>query len=162
MIYYFAYGSNMNKGQMNERMQATNGRCSAFPTGKYALINRGILRDWELKFNKEPTYPRFRNQGFANIVPKHDYTVEGVVYEIDDNGLARLDCYEGIPDNYFRPKNPLSIEIEGEPVICEVYIAVKTKEGLRPSKDYLNHLLKGKEYLSKNYYEWLSKMETVD
>jgi hypothetical protein len=27
------------------------------------------------------------------------------------------------------------------------------KEGLRPEKEYLNHLLEGKEYLSESYYE---------
>jgi gamma-glutamylcyclotransferase (GGCT)/AIG2-like uncharacterized protein YtfP len=162
MAYYFAYGSNMNEGQMKERMESNKGRCSAFPKGKYALINGGRLRNWELKFNKEPTNPRYPNEGFANIVPKHDYNVEGVVYEIDEKGLARLDCSEGVPDNYFRPINRLSIEIEGNIFMCEVYIAVKIKENLRPSGEYINHLLKGKEHLSKNYYEWLLKIETTD
>lgn len=76
MVYYFAYGSNMNEERMKERMESTKGRCSNFPKGKYALINGGILRDRKLKFNKEPTNPRYRDEGFANIVPNQDCAVE--------------------------------------------------------------------------------------
>ncbi|GAI64849.1 unnamed protein product, partial [marine sediment metagenome] len=36
------------------------------------------------------------------------------------------------------------------------------RDGLKPCQDYLNHLLAGKDILSKDYFEWLQGTETLD
>lgn len=36
------------------------------------------------------------------------------------------------------------------------------KEGLKPDKEYLNHLLAGRDLLSREYYEQLAGTVTLD
>ena len=45
-----------------------------------------------------------------------------------------------------------------------MYIAKEdmTAEGLKPTKEYLNNLLKGCDILSKEYCEKLRNIETID
>ena len=52
----------------------------------------------------------------------------------------------------------------GKEVEAITYIAKpsKVKDGLKPSKDYLNHLLKGCDLLSEEYCERLRRWETLD
>ena len=85
-----------------------------------------------------------RDWGFAG-----DY-VEGIVYQFDE--IHKLDKYEGYPNHYDRKL--MTISIGGEPTEAWVYFAQEDRiaEGLMPSKEYLEHLLQGKEYLSEAYF----------
>lgn len=85
---YFAYGSNMNP----QRMRGRN--------INYAERNPAILKGYTLKFNKVS----FRNlhEGFANIVPDAKEFVEGVLYDLSDTDIEKLDQYEGYPVHYDR------------------------------------------------------------
>jgi len=50
-----------------------------------------------------------------------------------------------------------------EQIEAYTYIACSesVKNGLNPSKLYLEHLLKGKKYLSKPYFDNLRKVKTI-
>lgn len=52
--------------------------------------------------------------------------------------------------------------VKGE-VAATVYIAnpLMLKEGLRPSQEYIDHLLAGKRYLSESYYKKLQGVSTM-
>jgi len=99
--------------------------------------------------------------GFANIV-KGEGRVEGILYEIDETSLKRLDYYEGILDHYNRIE--VEVNCEAQPLKAWVYVANenKIKEGLKPRREYLNHLLKGRDLLSEEYIEELQAVETID
>ena len=164
MVLYFAYGSNMSKRQMEERMNVIEGPCSDFPKGNFSIIRGGVLRGFRLTFNKiDKKWP---GAGYANIV-KADSAVEGIVYEIDDNGKKRLDCREGADKEnrkdrqYFDEKK--KILLEEKEVEAVIYIANPDfcREGLKPTKEYLNKLLEGKKYLSKGYFEMLKNVKTI-
>ncbi len=67
----------------------------------------------------------------------------------------------------FVPGTPLfkiMIETDTGMIECIVYIAGSeaVAEGLKPTKEYLGHLLKGKEFISEEYFDSLKNTDTVD
>ena len=128
--YYFAYGSNMNPARMRER------------GAEFFSYRRGVLKDHRLVFNK---LCRLYEGGFgcANIEPHKGEVVEGVLYEVDwEQALPVLDIYEGYPNHYTKEIKKIETP-SGEEVEAVVYVAhpSKIREGLKPSPDYLAHLL---------------------
>jgi hypothetical protein len=51
-----------------------------------------------------------------------------------------------------------------ELINCVVYVANSSKidNSLKPEKEYLEHLLKGKYFLSESYFSDLKSVETLD
>ena len=146
---YFAYGSNMDPEQMKERKV------------NFSKRERAILKGWRLEFNKVAS--RNPKEGYANIVPDVEGVVEGVLYEIQDSDLKKLDECEGYPNHYYKIKVKVELD-NGQKVEAITYIAQadKVKSGLKPTKEYLNHLLKGCDVLSEDYCKKLKEWETLD
>ncbi|MFH8086652.1 MAG: gamma-glutamylcyclotransferase family protein [Candidatus Aenigmatarchaeota archaeon] len=146
---YFAYGSNMNPERMRNRRV------------KFLKREHAILKGYKLVFNKIST--KNPMEGYANIIEDDKEVVEGVLYEMKEDELKNLDEFEGYPNHYTRKKVNVILE-NGQTVEAITYIAKpdKTREGLKPSKEYLKHLLKGCDLLSKEYCEKLRKVETLD
>ncbi len=135
-MWYFSYGSNLNVNRMNER------------NVKFNQIIPAKLENYELRFNKVS-----KKQGaVANVMYKEGSVVEGVLYEVDS--LTQMDKYEGYPNHYDR------IILRINDVEAWVYVAKKEhiQEGLKPQQEYLNHLLEGKQFLSKEYFEKLERI----
>ena len=82
MIRVFAYGSNMDCEQMRERCPSTRFVCVA------------KLPNHRLAFTRKSTR---RNCGVADAVKAEGNEVWGVVYEIDDIDLPKLDSLECSP-----------------------------------------------------------------
>ena len=147
LVLYFAYGSNMNPDRMKERGVTFYSR---------ELL---LLPGYELVFNKIVKTP---NAAAANIISDKGGVVEGVLYEVTMEGIRNLDKYEHYPNEYDR----VALQILHNGVEKEVltYIAHthKTREGLKPSREYLEHLLSGKDILSDTYYNKLREVETLD
>jgi len=146
---YFAYGSNMDPDRMRER--GVN----------FLKREHAILEGWRLEFHKVSS--RNPDEGYANIVKDENSVVEGILYEINDSDLKILDRYEGYPNHYERIKVAVRMD-NGEKVEAVTYIAKpdKVKNGLKPSRKYLNHLLKGCDLLSEEYCRKLRRWETLD
>jgi len=147
MPHYFAYGSNMNKDRMLERV------------GYIPESIPGTLRGWQLVFNKKAMDG---TSGYANIVPDPAGEVQGVVYRVSEGDIDALDRYEGYPNHYDRTE--LQLLAGMNEISAVVYIAVPEmiRDGLKPMKNYLDHLLAGREYLSPSYYSILEKVATAD
>jgi len=128
---------------------------------EFTKMFKGSMSDWQLVFNK--INDRKEGAGFANIVPKESSIVEGIIYEVNEDSIQKLDVREGFPNHYQRLEMPVW---DGMGVFfkCATYIANpnKIKEDLKPEKWYLNHLLEGKEFLSENYFSDLKNIETLD
>jgi len=149
VIEYFSYGSNMNPERMKERGVL------------YLSRESFVLGGYELRFNKiSRSNPR---AGAANIVPHASGEVEGVLYRITVSGLLNLDRYEGYPAEYDRKKLIIGAKTldEGE-IITYVAHPSRVKEGLRPMREYLRHLLEARDLLSRPYYERLNALKTID
>ena len=76
--------------------------------------------------------------------------------------MLKLDGCEVTPSHYERKK--IKIKSDKKMVDCEIYIANPNKigEGLKPTKEYLRHLLAGRKYLSDKYIQFLESIETGD
>ncbi|WP_412710387.1 gamma-glutamylcyclotransferase family protein [Atrimonas thermophila] len=113
------------------------------------------------KFNKVAS--RNPNEGYANIEKDDESRVEGILYTIRELDIEKLDRYEGYPDHYTKLKVRIKLD-NGKEEEAIVYVAnpKRVREGLRPSRDYLHHLLKGCDLLSEEYRDKLREWETLD
>jgi gamma-glutamylcyclotransferase (GGCT)/AIG2-like uncharacterized protein YtfP len=146
---YFAFGSNMDKERMKKRK------------ANFTEMQKGIIKDWKLVFNKINN--KKVGAGYANIIPNSGSIVEGIIYKVDNDAIPILDGFEGVPNHY--QKVTMSVEnTDKELIDCIVYIANPSKVDnfLKPEKWYLQHLLKGKEFLSESYFSDLKSIETLD
>lgn len=133
MVHYFAYGSNMDEAQMKERMTSEKGRCSNFPKGTFRIVGSGFLPNHQLKFNKIPNKPNHSDEGYANV-SSPGQGVEGIVYEIDESGKDRLNCFEGVENGDYNVEERSIVTKDGA-LECVLYIAhLKINDKLKPKK----------------------------
>jgi gamma-glutamylcyclotransferase len=150
--FYFAYASNMDEKQLE-------GRNFIFSTKQKASLS-----GYRLEFNK--LVDRNYKIGRANIMQDENNIVEGILYETTEQEIIKLDEPEGISapiPHYF--KRTLSvITADGKSIEAVVYIAnpERCKDGLKPEREYLNHLLAAKEFLSPEYYAKLKNTPAVE
>jgi cation transport regulator ChaC len=150
-VNHFAYGSNMDPKQMNDR------------GAPFTERRRAVLMGWALKFNKRATKGALKGEGKGNVVIDPKGTVEGALYSITKAGLEGLDRHEGYPTHYDRKELEIRMD-DGTRTKAWVYIAQPqyVEEGLKPRKEYLARYLKGKDILSPQYFEWLKNTRTID
>lgn len=149
-MMYFAYGSNMNLGQMKARC----------PGAKKIANCR--LDGYEICFPRK-SFSR-EGRGVASICKKNGSHVEGVLFELTHSGLESLDEYEGVPESYTRRQ--VTVLINDKTLVnAETYVA-NPMEGcpFKPSKSYMEIIIYGAEenMLSKNYIQLLRKIEFED
>ena len=149
-MLYFAYGSNMDPDRLRDRQ--------VFPTGKKAAV----LKGYNLKFDKTAT--RNAREGYANLAVDPEGTVEGILYEKPGVEMRNLDRAEGVSSgDYFRGSVTVELE-DGSKVEAVTYLAspMRVKSGLKPTREYKEHLLAGREFMSRKYVQKLEKVETLD
>ncbi len=148
---YFAYGSNCNPSVMKRKGV------------RFTSRQRAVLRGYRLLFNKRAMRSSLPDDiGFANINEDADGIVEGILYEIVDDDLERLDETERYPEHYDRMD--VTVDSEAGQQRCCTYQAQpdKVSAGLKPSRNYLNHILAASDFLSRQYYEALDKAQTYE
>ena len=131
-MYYFAYGSNLNRKQMQERCPDSKPIFVA-TLPNYKLVFVGWSRQWR--------------GGVANIKSFRGERVHGAIYEVSDRDLRRLDNYEGCPGDCSRIKVTVFDE-DDEPVEAITYVKAVPSEENQPSEEYLTVVRKG-------YKDWL-------
>jgi len=123
-MYYFAYGSNLNRKQMRERCPDSNPMFTA-TLSNYKLVFVGWFRRWR--------------GGVASIKPLRGDRVRGAIYEVSEQCLRRLDRYES---DYSRFKVTVLGE-DSEPIEAITYIKAGQLEETQPSKEYLAIIQQG-------------------
>jgi gamma-glutamylcyclotransferase (GGCT)/AIG2-like uncharacterized protein YtfP len=127
MINYFAYASNLNRKQMQQRCPGSKPRLIA-TLPNYKLVFAGWSRQWR--------------GGYASIKLSKGDKVIGAVYEVLEKDLGRLDKYEGCPGNY----NRLNIIVFGDDGVATeavTYIKSGRLEETEPSAEYLGIIQQG-------------------
>lgn len=147
IINWFAYDEMMNPEVIKERGL------------EYMAAFSVTLSAYKLTFNKIPLDNGGKeNLGLPNIVPIVDNLgmMEGVLYEMPEENLAKLDEMYHHPDEYMRKKMRFT-KHDFTFVNGVVYIAQtsRTKKGLMPSKDMLK-VFKGCRRILTSLY--LSKL----
>lgn len=188
-MLYFAYGSNMNQERMKSRKTGFEFRTGAVLEGFELTFNKkaGFSRAsynsslypsvtglktkktlWEDKtkyvtsgIEKQKKFCE-PEEGYANVIENPDSIVQGALYVIPEDGLKKLDTCEGFPDHYYREVLPVTCA-NGAVVEAIVYIAAldKQEDNLLPSDTYLNHLLKGVDIMTDEYFQKLANQKTV-
>lgn len=149
-IYNFAYGSNMLKSRLEERVGKVN-----------RIGKKVILKDYEFQFSKLGS----DGSGKANVHKKSGQQVEGALFELSQDQLSKLDKFEGYPDHYTRKTITVTNE-RGEEIEAIVYVAKedKIRSGLKPTKEYLNYIVAGGReteisQIALNHIQSLAKKE---
>ena len=124
-VKYFAYGSNLDLLQMKRRC----------PLSK--LISKGSLSSHRLTFNK---YSSGWGGGVADVIQDEGSEVWGLVFEISDSDLERLDRYEGCHKDqtslYERWKAVIDTP-DGQVCDVWVYTVVEKQKFVQPTLEYL-------------------------
>jgi gamma-glutamylcyclotransferase (GGCT)/AIG2-like uncharacterized protein YtfP len=153
-MLYFAYGSNMDLSQMRERC----------PSAHFVCIAK--LKDHRLAFTRKSEK---RGCGVADDIPEQGRDVWGVVYEIDQRDLRRLDKCEGfIPgrrreDNAYvsEERHVYSDGNEDASLVALVYFAIQQNNPPHPNAEYKQLIVDGARYwhLPMPYIEELELIE---
>lgn len=129
MEIYFAYGSNINMKQMKQRCPSVQFRSKA------------VLPGYRLAF---PLRSKRWGGGVAGILAEEGNRVEGVVYEISEKDMERLDKFEGVDKGrYYRGR--VKVILEGGSSIEAWAFFTNSEDGslFTPSKRYLETMLEG-------------------
>ena len=119
---YFAYGSNINLGQMDLRCP------DACVVGPVALENYELL---------------FRRGGFATIAPKEGGKVHGLLWSLSPECERSLDRYEGYPRFYDKRMVTVRDGL-GRSLSAMAYIMdERFREPMLPTDSYYNGILEG-------------------
>ena len=154
MIWYFAYGSNMNPARLADQRLKER----AVDMGRRI---GGRLDGWRLVFNKVARAPA--GAAAANIVEAPGEVVHGTLNEMPEAGLAVLDMWEGVAGGHYERRTvPVVRADTGETVESVTYVALKVGNGLMPTREYLSHLLAGEDLLPARYWEKLKVTPTLD
>lgn len=132
----FAYGSFMNVPYLKSWLTQRGGR----PDGIRGA-SPASLAGYAIAFNVPAT-----GGSEANLVPAKDGVVHGVLLEIDEQTLLRLEQKVHVPRVYQREKVTVT-DVEGktrEDAIALIAPPDRCKAGA-PARDYLNRVVKGAE-----------------
>ena len=131
MIYYFAYGSNMDKEDLDKWC-----RTRGLPLVKFLSISPAKLNGYALSFNY---FSISRNGGAANIMLSSNDCVHGLLVTMEEVDFNTIRVKEGYPRYY-----------------DEIYVQVETFDGvLVPNVmtyKVVQHLEKPEHQLPKRYY----------
>lgn len=154
LIWYFAYGSNMDARRLFDERLAPRG----VPRGERIA---GRLDGWQLAFNKLARSAP--GAGAGNIVEKVGAAVHGTLNALPPEGFDVLDHYEGVAGGHYEQRIVRVLRADtGADVEAITYVALRLGEGLRPERHYLACLLAGRDLLPAAYVEWLAAMPTLD
>ena len=133
-MLYFAYGSNMDWDQMRARC----------PSARF--MGMAELRDHRLAFTRKSEK---RGCGVCDVVTDKGKTVWGVVFEVDEVDIGRLDVKEGYQPgrakNAYRRKE-CHVFMDGDderPMAVVTYFGDPQENPPLPNAEYKNLLLSG-------------------
>jgi hypothetical protein len=127
----------------------------------FSRRTHAFLRYYVLRFNKiaggKDAKP---SEGKGNIVKSENQVVEGALYDgVSDAGMKILRNRER---GYY--EKTVTVELEnGETIDAITFVARedRIREGLKPTKKYLNHYLAAQDILSECYMQMLRNVQTL-
>ena len=128
-MFYFAYASNLNKKQMQERCPDSRPKFTAI-LPNYKLVFSGWSRTW--------------HGGTATIKPFRGEKVRGAIYEVTEACFRQLDKHEV---GYSR-MNVTVFDEDNQPHQAITFIKSGQLEDALPSKEYAAVIKQG-------YRDWL-------
>ena len=118
---YFAYGSNLNLGQMAVRCPQAG------------VVGKAVLEGYELAFRR----------GVLTILPKEGGRVNGLLWRVNAWDELTLDRYEGYPHLYTKELLPVRTDSGPQTVVAYVMTAPHCEKVQPPAATYLQTVLDG-------------------
>ena len=118
---YFAYGSNLNLGQMAVRCPQAG------------VVGKAVLEGYELAFRR----------GVLTILPKEGGRVNGLLWRVNAWDELTLDRYEGYPHLYTKELLPVQTDSGLQTVVAYVMTAPHCEKVQPPAATYLQTVLDG-------------------
>ena len=143
-LLYFAYGSNMDRKRLSDRI------------GSAYKWDVGMVLGKRLSFNKLG----LDGTGKANLVDHDGETAYGVIYQVNESDLIKLDRFEV---GYLR--KTLEIRSDNNGYVQAIsYLADLLPDFISPKKNYMNYIIQGAEEhgLKQNYIDSLKTIPTAD
>jgi hypothetical protein len=153
-MWYFAYGSNMQRDTLSGRRQIAFTR--AIPVR---------VPGWRVVFDKPPLLPI--GEAFANLTKDATASALGVAFEVTYEDLEHIELTEGVLiGNYHRvivPVEPL-VAMEDPPAAACSLSSDRSDPTLRPSARYMSLILAGAEEhgLPLEYLDTLRAIATCE
>lgn len=153
-MWYFAYGSNMQRDTLSGRRQIEFTR--AVPVR---------VPGWRVVFDKPPLLPI--GEAFANLVQDAQAIALGVAFEVTYDDLEHIELTEGVLiGNYRRvivPVEPLIPTADPPSSACSLS-SDRSDPTLRPSTRYMTMILAGAEEhgLPTDYLDTLRSIATCE
>ena len=89
--------------------------------------------------------------------------MHGTLNLLPAKGFEILDRYEGVAGGHYERRLVSIVRTDtGETVEAITYVALLVGEELRPTRDYLGHLLAGRDLLPDDYCAELGATKTID
>lgn len=120
---YIAYGSNLNKEQMQTRC----------PNSK--IVGTSIIKNYRLLFKGSDNF------SYLTIEKEDKCSLPVAIYSITKEDEIHLDEYEGFPSFYY--KKEFSLEVDGKQIEAFAYIMDERNHIAKPSQHYLETCLQG-------------------
>ena len=121
MKFYLAYGSNLNKAQMNRRCPGA------------VSLGTTTVKDYRLDFRR----------GYLTIEKQKGAETPVGVWMITEANEVALDRYEGFPDFYY--KQELTVDLFGKPIKAMAYMMHPIFPREKPSEFYMDTVRRGYE-----------------
>ena len=118
---YFAYGSNLNLGQMAVRCPQAR------------VVGKAVLEGYELAFRR----------GVLTVLPKEGGRVNGLLWRVNAWDELTLDRYEGYPHLYTKELLPVQTDSGPQTVVAYVMTAPHCEKVQPPAATYLQTVLDG-------------------
>jgi gamma-glutamylcyclotransferase (GGCT)/AIG2-like uncharacterized protein YtfP len=135
-MFYFAYGSNMSRGPMQQRCPGANHLgCALLRKHRFVIMANG----------------------YASVVLSPACDVHGVLWRITPRDLAALDAYENVAGGLYRRVMQAVIH-DGRSVPALVYIGAEKREGA-PRRGYMELVIQSarESGLPAEYIEGLAR-----
>jgi len=151
LVWYFAYGSNMHDSVFL-------GRRAMRPLQRRI----GKLEGYRLRFNLDGK-PKGKAAP-ANISSDAAANVWGVLYQITNRDMLRLNATEGVPGWRYRPFWLNVEDSDGRIVMAMTYVACGNIDDGRPSSRYLSLIREGARTngLPEFWVQFLDDVEAAD
>jgi gamma-glutamylcyclotransferase (GGCT)/AIG2-like uncharacterized protein YtfP len=125
-LLYFAYGSNLDREQMQRRCPGAR------------LVGRAVLHGYRLAF---AGWSQGWGGGVATVEPCPGSHVPGAIYEVTAEHVATLDRAEGVPFAYQRERRQM--KVRGK--VRRPILYIKTNDDpCVPSLDYYSRIRDGR------------------
>lgn len=131
MIWYFAYGSNLDQDRFHARV------------GEWGNARRAFLPDFRLRFSGEV---ESEGGGGAVIEAAPGERVYGGIYAISHDQIAAMDAVEldsAMNTNLRGIRRTVAVDADGARTRAEIYEVPRPSIYRAPSAVYLGHITKG-------------------